>query len=114
MLSSDWWSDRNIVSRRLHFQFHVLVGPTTLAVGGAFWIWIVMRRSEATLTAMAVIGTSFAQSGLPMARAGLVPHVHKLIADPIWTYLIGHAGLAMLNQRVGVPILRRSFGRGAP
>jgi len=67
-----------------------------------------------TVTAMAVTGAAFALLGLPKDQARLVLEIHKLIANLMWAYLIGHAGLAVLHQLVGQPALKRIFGRGAP
>ena len=47
---------------------------------------------------------------LPMP-AGLVLEVHKLVANLVWAYLVGHAGLAVLHQVSGHPVLQRMFGR---
>jgi cytochrome b561 len=155
---------RNGVPGNIFYQFHEVVGLTTLAVVGASWIWIVVRRGETrattmfpwssservrtlladvdrhwavlrqfklpesadtplasavhglgllTVTAMAVTGATFALAGLPKAQAGLVLQVHKVVANLMWAYFIGHAGLAMLHQLAGQPILKRIFGRGA-
>ncbi|MHB1590637.1 MAG: cytochrome b/b6 domain-containing protein [Sulfuricella sp.] len=156
---------RNGAPGNLFYQFHEIVGLTTLGVVSAFWVWVLVRRGETswpalfpwfssmrlralvadlgrhwaalrqfklpkpeelplattvhglgllTVTAMAVTGAAFALLGLPKDQARLVLEIHKLIANLMWAYLIGHAGLAVLHQFVGQPILKRIFGRGAP
>jgi cytochrome b561 len=60
-----------------------------------------------TVTAMAATGTVLFFSG------GLVFHyamsLHRVIANLMWAYLIGHAGLAALHHLLGSDILRRMF-----
>lgn len=67
-----------------------------------------------TVTAMAVTGAAFALLGLPKDQARLVLEIHELIANLMWAYLISHAGLAVLHQFVGRPVIKRIFGRSAP
>lgn len=46
--------------------------------------------------------------------AGLGLDVHKALANLMWAYVVGHAGLAVLHQVTGHPVLQRMFGRGGP
>jgi len=64
-----------------------------------------------TVTAMAVTGAAFALLGLPRDQARLVLQIHKLVANFMWAYLIAHAGLAVLHQFLGEPVIKRIFGR---
>ena len=64
-----------------------------------------------TVTAMAVTGAAFALLGLPRDQARLVLQIHKLVANLMWAYLIAHAGLAVLHQFLGQPVIKRIFGR---
>ncbi len=41
--------------------------------------------------------------------AGLVLKAHKVIANLLWAYLIGHAGIAVLYQFTKQPVLRTMF-----
>lgn len=58
--------------------------------------------------AMAATGTWLYTLPLP---GGLVLEVHKIVANLMWAYVVGHAGLAVLHQFTGHPVLRRMFGR---
>lgn len=63
------------------------------------------------LTALAMAGTGawlFTQS----VPGGLVLEIHKAVSNLMWAYLVGHAGLALLHQATGHPVLQRMFGRG--
>jgi len=59
------------------------------------------------VTAMAATGTVLFFSG------GLVWHyamsLHRVIANLMWAYLIGHAGIATLHHLLGSDMLRRMF-----
>jgi cytochrome b561 len=60
------------------------------------------------LTAMAVTGAVyFAADGTPVGRACLT--LHKMAANLMWAYLIGHAGLAALHRLLGSDIFSRMF-----
>ena len=67
-----------------------------------------------TVTVMAVTGAVFALLGLPKDQARLMLEIHELFANLMWAYLIGHAGLAVLHQFAGHPVIKRIFGRGTP
>lgn len=41
---------------------------------------------------------------------GVVLDVHKLVANLMWAYLIGHAALAILHQIAGHGVFQRMFG----
>jgi hypothetical protein len=60
-----------------------------------------------TVTAMAATGTVLFFSG------GVVFHdamaLHRMIANLMWAYLIGHSGLAALHHLLGSDLLRRMF-----
>lgn len=43
--------------------------------------------------------------------SGLGLQVHKALANLMWAYVVGHAGLAVLHQVTGHPVLERMFGR---
>ena len=46
--------------------------------------------------------------------AGLALEVHKALANLMWAYVLGHAGLAVLHQATGEPVFKRMFGRCGP
>lgn len=61
-----------------------------------------------TVTVMATTGfVFFFAQGTPVAHLSL--ELHKLIANLMWAYLIGHAGLACLHHLLGSDILSRMF-----
>jgi cytochrome b561 len=65
------------------------------------------------VTAMAATGTVyFLFRGNPLAHQALA--LHSAIANLMWVYLFGHAGIAALHHLLGSDILRRMFwiGRG--
>jgi len=64
-----------------------------------------------TALAMGATGAWLYTLSLP---TGAVLQLHKAIANLMWAYVIGHAGLALLHQATGHPVLKRMFGRGAP
>lgn len=60
------------------------------------------------VTAMAVTGTvTWFDHGALAAHYAL--DLHKLIANLVWAYLIGHAGLAVLHHLFGSDIFSRMF-----
>ncbi|GAB0117334.1 cytochrome b/b6 domain-containing protein [Acidisoma sp. 7E03] len=60
-----------------------------------------------TLTAMAATGTVFfLVSG---SVGGFALDLHQTIANLMWIYLFGHAGIAVLHHLLGHDILRRMF-----
>jgi cytochrome b561 len=61
-----------------------------------------------TVTAMAATGTVyFVMHGTGTAREAL--QLHRAVANLLWAYLIGHAGIATLHHLLGSDILRRMF-----
>ena len=61
-----------------------------------------------TVSAMAATGAVFFfADGTAVARAAL--GLHRLLANLMWAYLIGHAGLAALHQLLGEDVLSRMF-----
>ena len=42
---------------------------------------------------------------------GLVLEIHKLVANLMWAYVVGHAGLAVVHQLTGHRVLQRMVGR---
>lgn len=58
--------------------------------------------------AMATTGTWLYTLPVP---GGLVLEVHKIVANLMWAYVVGHAGLAVVHQFAGHPVLQRMFGR---
>jgi cytochrome b561 len=59
------------------------------------------------VTAMAATGTVLFFSGGVVAHDAMA--LHRLIANLMWAYLIGHAGLATLHHLLGSDILRPMF-----
>jgi cytochrome b561 len=59
------------------------------------------------VTAMAATGIVLFFSGGSVAHDAMA--LHRLIANLMWAYLIGHAGLATLHHLLGSDILRRMF-----
>ncbi len=61
-----------------------------------------------TLTAMAATGTVFF-----LTNGSIVAHdamkLHKLIANLMWAYLFGHAGIAVLHHLLGHDVIKRMF-----
>ena len=64
------------------------------------------------LTALAM-GASGAWLFTQAVPEGPVLEVHKLIANLMWAYVVGHAGLAVLHQVSGHRVLQRMFARAA-
>lgn len=58
--------------------------------------------------AMAATGTWLYTLQLP---GGPVLEVHKIVANLMWAYVVGHAGLAVVHQFTGHRVLQRMFGR---
>jgi cytochrome b561 len=63
----------------------------------------------ATVTFMALTGASWLLlfEGTPLGR--LVLGLHGLVANLMWAYLLGHAGVALLHQAFGGDVLSRIF-----
>ncbi len=59
------------------------------------------------VTAMASTGTVWFFSGGSVAHDAMT--LHRLVANLMWAYLIGHAGLATLHHLLGSDILKRMF-----
>ncbi len=59
------------------------------------------------VTAMATTGTIVFFSAGSVAHEALA--LHRLVANLMWAYLIGHAGLATLHHLLGSDVLRRMF-----
>lgn len=62
------------------------------------------------LAALAMGATGAWMYTLPLP-AGLALDAHKLVANLMWAYVVGHAGLAVLHQCLGHRVLQRMFGR---
>lgn len=62
------------------------------------------------LTALTMAATGAWLYTLPVP-GGLVLEVHKIVANLMWAYVVGHAGLAVLHQLSGHRVLQRMFGR---
>lgn len=60
-----------------------------------------------TLTGMAATGTVFFLVSGPIG--GFALDLHQTIANLMWIYLFGHAGIAVLHHLLGHDILRRMF-----
>ena len=60
-----------------------------------------------TVTAMATTGTVLFFSGGSVFHYAM--SLHRVIANLMWGYLIGHAGIAVLHHLLGSDILRRMF-----
>lgn len=61
-----------------------------------------------TALAMAISGAWLFTMTIP---AGLMLDIHKAVSNLMWAYLISHAGLAVLHQFLGHPVLQRMFSR---
>jgi cytochrome b561 len=59
------------------------------------------------VTAMAGTGAVMALGGV---AGGSLLETHKLLSNVLWAYVIAHAGVALLHQAQGRPILQRMFG----
>jgi cytochrome b561 len=59
------------------------------------------------VTAMAATGTVYFFSSASVAHDALA--LHRLFANLMWAYIIGHAGIAALHHLLGSDILRRMF-----
>jgi hypothetical protein len=108
----DLWQDLRLhltELRRLRLPRHEASSPFAAAIHGLGLL---------LMTAMAVSGTVyyFVNSGDPDAGGlvGLTMTVHRTLANLVWAYLIGHAGMAVLAHWAGtVPLGRMwSFRRG--
>ena len=61
-----------------------------------------------TVSAMAITGSVFFfAEGAPLAHWAMT--LHEFIANLMWAYLIGHAGLAALHELLGDNVLARMF-----
>ncbi len=69
-----------------------------------------------TASYMALSGALWSLLSSPNGGGAGLPHFfkesHQLVANAMWVYVIGHAGMAMLHQLGGEPILRSMFGFG--
>lgn len=61
-----------------------------------------------TALAMGATGAWLYTQSVP---SGLVLEVHKAVANLMWAYVVGHAGLAVVHQATGHEVLKRMFGR---
>ncbi len=61
-----------------------------------------------TASAMAASGAWLYTENVP---GGIVLQIHRALANLMWTYVIAHAGLAVLHQVMGHAVLQRMFGR---
>jgi cytochrome b561 len=60
------------------------------------------------VSAMAVTGTAyFFAAGTPVGHDAL--SLHRLMANLMWVYLIGHSAVALLHHLLGSDVLRRMF-----
>jgi len=60
------------------------------------------------VTGMAVTGTVYYFAiGTPLAHQALA--LHRLLANLMWAYLIGHGAMAVLHHLLGSDVLRRMF-----
>jgi cytochrome b561 len=64
------------------------------------------------LAALAMGATGAWMYTLPLPT-GLALNAHKLMANLMWAYVVGHAGLAVLHQWMGHRVLQRMFGRAS-
>lgn len=62
------------------------------------------------LTVLAM-GSSGAWLFTQAQPGGLVLELHQLVANLLWAYVVGHAGLALLHQLTGHRVLQRMFTR---
>ncbi len=68
---------------------------------------------------LAVSGSALTGATWWLAEGGLLPHLlgeaaeelHELCAALVWTYVAGHAGMALLHQLAGHEVLGGMFGR---
>jgi cytochrome b561 len=63
------------------------------------------------LLAALAMGSSGAWLFTMAIPGGTVMQFHKFMATFMWAYVVGHAGLALLHQSLGHPVLQRMFGR---
>lgn len=62
-----------------------------------------------TVTAMAISGTLYFFMASSVF-ASLALEIHSIIANLMWVYLFGHAGMALLHHLLGNDVLSRMFG----
>lgn len=63
------------------------------------------------LLAALAMGASGAWLYTQVIPGGLVLELHKIVANLMWAYFVGHAGLAVLHQLTGHRVLQRMFAR---
>jgi hypothetical protein len=56
---------------------------------------------------MAATGTVYFFATPSIAHNALA--LHRLFANLMWAYILGHAGIAVLHHLLGIDILRRMF-----
>lgn len=61
------------------------------------------------LLAALAMGASGAWLSTQAVPDGLILEVHKIVANLMWAYVVGHAGLAVLHQVSGHRVLQRMF-----
>ena len=61
------------------------------------------------VTVMAVTGSLSVLFGLSSNLRPVVLEVHEITAKLLWTYVIGHAGIAILHEVAGHRLIRRMF-----
>lgn len=144
------------------FELHEWVGLATLGVLLIFFLWVLVRRRETTVSmlypwfsgrrlralrmdlkahlarlkggrilltqeaplASAVHGLGLllvlvmaatGAGGYFIASARPLLSIHETLGPLVWAYLVGHAGLALLHQLAGHPVLQSMFDlRTAP
>ncbi len=68
-----------------------------------------------TATGMALTGLTWwlgEDLGLLGGLGEAAEEIHELLSNLMWAYLIGHAGLAVIHQLKGEPIVREMFSLG--
>lgn len=108
-----WFSPTRIrdVIADLIAQFRQLMGGKFPEASDGAFASAVHGLGLLTVSAMALSGAIFFfAAGTPVAHVAL--DLHKLMANLMWAYLIGHAGIAILHQMFGDKIISRMFWGG--
>jgi cytochrome b561 len=99
---------RDVVADLIDQVLHRLLGFGRMDDRGDALASAVHGLGLLTVTGMCLTGaTYFFAKGTILGRDALM--MHRLVANLMWAYLIGHAGMAVLHQFLGDHILSRMF-----
>jgi hypothetical protein len=99
---------RDVAADLIEQVLHRLLGVGRMEDRGDALASAVHGLGLLTVTGMCLTGaTYFFARGTILGRDALM--LHRLVANLMWAYLIGHGGMAVLHQFLGDDILARMF-----